>query len=80
MGDVTFVIEVKKTGDRYESWRTIEAADGDLLFIHAEAVYDLEIGQAVGPYTITGGTGRFEGATGTGIQISRVGAFGTISY
>ena len=80
MGDVTFVIEVKRHGDRYVSWRTIEAANGDLLFLYNETVYDPDVGRAVGTYTITGGTGRFAGATGTGTQVSGIGSVGTISF
>lgn len=80
MGAVTFVVEVKHYGDRAESWRTIEAADGDLLFLYSETQYDDDLGRFVGTYTITGGTGRFEGATGSGIQEATIGCYGTISF
>jgi hypothetical protein len=45
---------------------TMTAANGDMLFLDAEGfVVPTDLTQLVWNYTVTGGTGRFEGATGS---------------
>ena len=80
MGAVTFVNEVKRMGDRAIALRTIEAADGDLLYLYHETEYDEILGRYVGTYEILGGTGKFDGASGSGVQIQGIGCSGTICY
>jgi hypothetical protein len=80
MGAVTFVNYVRRLGNRAKAMRTVEAADGDLLFMAQETEFDETLGRYVGTYEILGGTGRFDGASGSGIQISGIGCSGTICY
>lgn len=80
MGAVTFVNYVRRLGNRAEAMRTVEAADGDLLFMVQETEFDETLGRYVGTYEILGGTGKFDGASGSGIQISGIGCSGTICY
>ena len=49
-----------------EGWWTITAANGDLLYVVFEQTGSFETGYWEGPYTIVGGTGRFDDASGTG--------------
>jgi len=51
---------------------TITAANGDTLVLaldgmHCQSTLEAPLGLTSGRYTVTGGTGRFEGATGGGI-------------
>src|SRR5207244_4138960 len=51
---------------------TITAANGDTLVltlegIHCQSTPEAPLGLTSGRYTVTGGTGRFEGATGGGV-------------
>jgi len=51
---------------------TITAANGDTLLltlegIHCQSTPEAPLGLTSGRYTVTGGTGRFEGATGGGL-------------
>ena len=48
-----------------EGTQVFTAANGDQLFTSFSGVLDLNTLTATVPFTITGGTGRFEGATGT---------------
>ena len=48
MDAVTFVNEVHQFGDRAEALRTVEAADGDLLFMYHETEFDEVLGRYVG--------------------------------
>ncbi|MHC4402897.1 MAG: hypothetical protein ACYTG0_24825 [Planctomycetota bacterium] len=80
MGTVTFVNYVRRFGDRAVAMRTIEAADGDQLFLYHDTEFDETLRRYVGTYEILGGTGKFEGATGSGIQIQGIGCSGTICY
>ena len=59
-------------GTPFESYQavTIVAANGDQLTANSNVSGcgdGVTVAEPVGTYTITGGTGRFEGATGTGI-------------
>lgn len=46
---------------------TLVAANGDELYLtHSPGSWDPDIQGSVAEYTITGGTGRFEGASGSG--------------
>ena len=80
MGAVTFVNEVSQFGHRAQALRTVEAADGDLLFMYHETEFDEVLGRYVGTYEILDGTGKFENASGSGIQIQGIGSSGTICY
>jgi hypothetical protein len=55
---------------------TMTAANGDMLFLDAEGfVVPTDLTQLVWNFTVTGGTGRFEGATGsftTHVQLAAV--------
>lgn len=55
------------TGAARGTW-TLIAANGDMLFLTMEA-YGVDPLNGVGSFTITGGTGRFAGATGSYEQI-----------
>lgn len=67
---------------------TFEAANGDLLDMDFEGVLDVTTGQASGIFIITGGTGRFDAASGVlNLELDQApdGAFsftlnGTIDY
>ena len=50
-------------GSRFSATATFTAANGDQLFLIAEGAFTSPT-SVVGTATITGGTGRFEGATG----------------
>ena len=45
---------------------TLDFGGGDTLTYHQELEFDEETGVIVGTFEITGGTGRFEGASGSG--------------
>ena len=45
---------------------TLVAANGDVVHLSTVSVYDPDTGTATATYSITGGTGRFEDATGSG--------------
>jgi hypothetical protein len=51
------------TGDAHGTW-TLTAANGDTLFVEFEASAGSGSTDGVGNFTITGGTGRFDGASG----------------
>ena len=51
------------TGDAHGTW-TLTAANGDQLFLTIAATPGSEANQGIGGFTVTGGTGRFAGATG----------------
>lgn len=60
----TAVADIDLTnGDAHGSW-TLTAANGDLLFLDFEASAGSDATHGVAAFTITGGTGRFEGASG----------------
>ena len=69
-------------GTQYESNtdRTIVAANGDELFVSTTVTgcSDGGLTEPAGTYTVTGGTGRFDGATGGG-AVSSIVVDGTIS-
>ena len=55
------------TGNVRGTW-TLTAANGDMLFLTMTA-YGIDPTHGVGTFTVVGGTGRFEGATGSYQQI-----------
>ena len=55
------------TGNVRGTW-TLTAANGDMLFLEMTA-YGIDPTHGVGTFTVVGGTGRFEGATGSYEQI-----------
>ena len=67
---------------------TLDYGGGNTLTYYQELSWDPSVELLVGTYTITGGTGRFAGATGSGYNaivgaVDSVGTFelrGTISY
>jgi hypothetical protein len=67
---------------------TLNYGGGNTLTYYQELSFDPSVGLLVGTYTITGGTGTFAGATGSGSNtivgaVDNVGTFelrGTISY
>jgi len=57
---------------RCKGYDTKTDANGDELYSTYEQVWDAATYSWIGSYTITGGTGRFAGASGTGIKISTI--------
>ena len=55
------------TGNARGTW-TLTAANGDMLFLEMTA-YGIDPTHGVGTFTVVGGTGRFQGATGSYEQI-----------
>ena len=45
----------------------LAAANGDLVYLTTEDEFDPVTKTSTGTFTVTGGTGRFEGATGDGV-------------
>ena len=80
LGNVIVYREIRQFGDVAVGDVTMEAANGDLLFLLTVTEFNPEAGRFEGDYEITGGTGRLEGATGTGTQIQGQGLNGTICY
>jgi hypothetical protein len=80
MGNVTFVNQVSGFGMRAASLRVLKAANGDLLVLSNQSEYNPDTQRYEGTFEIIGGTGRFENATGGGIQNQGEGAFGIICY
>ncbi len=52
---------------------TLDYGHGDTLTLTYAIEFDAEVGLLVGTYEITGGTGRLEGATGSGEAIAEPG-------
>jgi hypothetical protein len=75
MGEVVLIHEITQFGDRVINLSTIIAANGDELYVLRETEWNPETGWFEGPYTVLGGTGRFEDATGSG---HAVGGFGFV--
>ena len=80
MGDIVSVTEVCVFGKRAVGERVLTAANGDQLFILNETELNPDTGRFEGIFTILGGTGRFEGASGGGVQIPGVITAGEICY
>ena len=57
-------------GHKTRGFQTIWTAKGDSISLYAEATYDATTDSMVGPYWILGGTGRFAGASGSGISVA----------
>jgi hypothetical protein len=58
--------------NKCEGYETLTDAKGDKLYGTFEQAWDEATHAFVGPYTITGGTGRYAGATGTGTKTSTI--------
>ena len=80
MGDVLVINEICQFGFRAVNHNTLVAANGDQLYSVRKTKWNAETERFEGIFTIVGGTGRFEGATGGGIHIQREGSFGVICY
>ena len=80
LGNVIVYRDIRQFGDVAVGDVTMEAANGDLLFLLTVTEFNPESGRFEGYYEITGGTGRFEGATGSGTQIQGEGLNGTICF
>lgn len=87
VGHFTAVVQaVAKGNGEALGVETMTATDGDVLYIENHTVLDAMA--RVGTFTIIGGTGKFEGATGSGNvvnvplggELSEVTREGTISY
>jgi hypothetical protein len=79
-GSFTEVNDITKNGDGYQGVATLTNADGDSLVLTWEIEPVGPPGQAtdyVGTYQITGGTGAFADATGSGTMTVHVNADGT---
>jgi hypothetical protein len=59
---------------------TIKAANGDLVESILDVDLDILTNNITGIYTVTGGTGRWDGASGGGDVVGAVNADGTFSY
>ncbi|MFT6178955.1 MAG: hypothetical protein ACJAQT_002700 [Akkermansiaceae bacterium] len=59
---------------------TIFAANGDLVKSILDVELDVATNTIRGIYTVTGGTGRWDGASGGGVLVGAVNADGTFSY
>lgn len=71
VGNCTGVNEVTMWVDDSGVYRghaipTIADTQGDQIFLEVDQVWNEEKGRWEGTYTITGGTGKFEGASGSG--------------
>ena len=68
LGDFSVVayVHIQGNGKKATGWITLTAANGDLLDVVCDQTWDEGTSSYVGPYTIVGGTGRFEGAGGSG--------------
>jgi len=80
MGGVIVIHDICQYGFRAVNHNTLIAADGDELYSIRETEWNPETLRFEGIFTIVGGTGRFEGATGGGIQIQGEGSSGVICY
>jgi len=66
LGRFSVVIYNHFMGARLESELVFTAANGDELDMRAEQTFDVATSTWSGPFTITGGTGRFADASGDG--------------
>lgn len=80
MGDVITINDICQYGFRAVNHNTLIAADGDELYSIREVEWNPDTQRFEGPFTIVGGTGRFEGATGGGWHYQRDGSYGVICY
>ena len=79
VGPSTVDIRVRVSGKKGVGSTTITAANGDLLYYEFAQTWDEATQRFVGPYTITGGTGRFANAAGTGTTIAIPNGDGTVT-
>jgi hypothetical protein len=77
LGHWTAVADRVTHGTKVQISTTMTAADGDLLFLDIEGTEGAD--GFSGTYTITGGTGRFEGATGSGSNTATSNPDGTFT-
>jgi len=56
--------------EKNRGFQTIWNAKGDSLSLYAESAYDATTDSWVGEYWILGGTGRFAGASGSGVTVA----------
>jgi hypothetical protein len=77
LGDWTGVADRVTHGTKVQISTTMTAADGDQLFFEIEGTEGAD--GFSGTYTITGGTGRFEGATGSGSNTATSNPDGTFT-
>lgn len=80
LGEVVTVNEICQFGFRAVGEVTITAQNGEQLFMVREVEWNPETERFEGPFTIIGGTGRFEDASGGGIHFQGEGSFGVICY
>lgn len=73
--DGPFFIGIKFVGPT-----TIHASNGDLVESILDVDLDLATNSITGIFTVTGGTGRWDGASGSGDVSGAVNADGTFSY
>ncbi len=67
-GSFTTAFSVQQVGNGDASgFVTLDFANGDTLTYYQEGEWNPEAGLLIGTYVFTGGTGRFEGASGSGI-------------
>ncbi len=66
LGTFSVVVRNHFMGGKLESELVFTAANGDELDMRAEQTFDVATSTWSGPFTITGGTGRFAGASGDG--------------
>ena len=55
----------------------LDFGNGDTLTYDFEATFDPSVGALVGTWVVTGGTGKYTGATGSGTSFGPVTGFGT---
>ncbi len=58
---------------------TLESTDGDTLVIRTESSYDPDAGASTGTFVITGGSGKFAGASGGGSSLAANAGPGTVN-
>ena len=80
MGNVVAINEICQFGFRAVNHVTFVAGNGDELYSIRETEWNPETKRFEGIFTIVGGTGRFDGASGGGIHLQGAGSFGVICY
>jgi hypothetical protein len=66
LGPCTGLGYVWSRGLHRQSWVTLENDDGDSIEFFMDWRSDRDTGEGIGTYEITGGTGQFDGANGSG--------------
>ncbi len=66
-GSFDTTVSVHDKGNGYESGvQTLDFGKGDTLTLYIEDQWYPDLRERIGPYVITGGTGKFAGASGSG--------------